>query len=181
VRRAEKLGVDVFRSNTRDSVSTFFEQCAQSATEKGYGLAGAEDLESVFNSFAASGSPGTLFFSTYEGNVVSGLGLMPAGDRVIYEWGFSRTVAGARNLPLAHRMHWEAMQWAKTEGYRYYDMGGFWESKGKSDSINRFKQGFSPEIQPVLGEYYFPLSPITGRAMEAAIVIGQRIRARSGS
>ena len=117
-----------------------------------------------------------IFLSRYENDTVSGLALMPAGNRAIYEWGFSQPSASQPNLPLAHRMHWEPIRWARKKGFAYYDMGGFWKAKGNTDSINRFKLGFAPVIQPVLGDYFFPLSPVFGRVIEAAIALRQGFR-----
>ena len=157
VRRAGELAAD------------FFDQCYEAAEDKGFGLPGGRRAADAYHAMRRASAKSALFISQHDGRQVAGIALMPAGNRVIYEWGFSGSDPGDRKLPLSHRLHWEAMCWARKSGFQFYDMGGFWVDRGDQDPINRFKLGFSSEIQPVLGEYFFPLSPILGRLTEAAI------------
>jgi len=181
IRRAEKLDIEVLHDEEGAFAELFFSQCHSAAREKGYGLPGGVDALNVFRALITARPNPVLFVSRYEGRIVAGIALMPAGNRMIYEWGFSGTQPGDRHLPLSHRLHWEAMRWARGKGYAYYDLGGFWANRGEQDPINRFKLGFSPEIRSVLDEYYYPLSPVFGRLIEMAIRFRRRTSSTAGT
>ena len=169
IRRSERLGVTVIRDKSGELAASFFDKCYEAAEDKGFGLPGGRRAADAYHAMRRTSAKPALFISQHDGRQVAGIALMPAGNRVIYEWGFSGSEPGDRKMPLSHRLHWKAMCWARKSGFLFYDMGGFWVNRGDQDPINRFKLGFSSEIQPVLGEYFFPLSPILGRLTEAAI------------
>jgi lipid II:glycine glycyltransferase (peptidoglycan interpeptide bridge formation enzyme) len=100
-----------------------------------------------------------LFVCEYDGEIVAGALLIAAGDRIIYRWGFSSESDSHRQLPLSHALHWRAIRWAQENGYRYYDFGGYWEQRGDQDPINRFKLGFSKQIENLMPEHILVLRP----------------------
>ncbi len=60
-----------------------------------------------------------------------------------------------------HLLQWEAMRWAKAEGYRFYDMWGAPEVLDESDpmwGVHRFKAGFGGDFTSHVGAYDFPTS-----------------------
>lgn len=169
IRRARDAGLTVQTDTEGDLAGDFFRECRAAARAGSYRIPGAEGAADTFISRAKAGSGGVLLLSCYRGRQVAGIGLMPAGERLIYEWGYSVSDAQYAGLPLTHELHWEAIKWARSRGYRFYDMGGFWVSRGIDDPINRFKLSFSPKIEPVLAEHYYPLAALSGRILEAAI------------
>jgi lipid II:glycine glycyltransferase (peptidoglycan interpeptide bridge formation enzyme) len=52
-------------------------------------------------------------------------------------------------------MHWEAMRWAKREGYRCYDFEGIERrpGDGRLSSVSAFKMGFGGEIVALPSAY----------------------------
>lgn len=104
-----------------------------------------------------------LITAEYRGEQVAGIVLLSAGDRVIYEWGVSSERNDHRLLPLTHILHWRAILWARENGYRYYDFGGYWEARADEDPINRFKTGFSKEIQRFVPEHVLLLRPLLAK------------------
>lgn len=63
-------------------------------------------------------------------------------------------------MPLSHILHWEGIQLAKKEGYRRYDFGGYWDEAGDCNPINRFKLGFSKQIDQITGQYIYTVKPL---------------------
>jgi lipid II:glycine glycyltransferase (peptidoglycan interpeptide bridge formation enzyme) len=118
-----------------------------------------------------------LITAEYQGEQVAGIVLLSAGNRVIYEWGVSSDRDDHRQLPLTHMLHWHAILWARGNGYRYYDFGGYWEARGDADPINRFKTGFSKEIQRFFPEHVLLLKPLAARSYLALA----RAKARMGT
>lgn len=104
-----------------------------------------------------------LITAEYRGEQVAGIVLLSAGNRVIYEWGASSDRNDHRQLPLTHILHWHAILWARENGYRYYDFGGYWEARGDADPINRFKTGFSKEIQRFVPEHVLLIKPLVAK------------------
>lgn len=101
-----------------------------------------------------------LLVAHHSGERVAGVLLAPAGERMVYGWGFSSEQSEHRDLPLTHLLHWEAIRLAKVEGYKSYDFGGYWEERGDSDPINRFKTGFSKRIEKVTRDYLYIFKPL---------------------
>ncbi len=63
-----------------------------------------------------------LFFTEYEGNTMSSQILIAFGDTVIAKnSGWSGQFKG---LGLNNVLEWGSIQWAKAQGYRYYDLEG---------------------------------------------------------
>lgn len=97
-----------------------------------------------------------LFMAEYNGEAVSGLLAIAFGNRVHFKKGAWSGRHGERRPN--ELMHWEAIQWAKAHGYRYYDFDGIDREvadalittgllpAGKTNSVSRFKIGFGGEV-----------------------------------
>ena len=125
---------------------------------------------------AGSTSPLTLFMARHGGEVVAGILLVAAGDRIIYEWGATSEAPGHRSLPLLHMLHWEAIQWARSAGFRWDDFGGYREDRGDSDPINRFKTGFSRTVQRLLLEHVRVRRPLAAGVLRTAVALHRLAR-----
>lgn len=114
----------------------------------------------IFGRMLNGASKGVLLLAYYEREIVAGIGLFSSGQYLIYEWGYSSEREDHRKLPLSHILHWEGICWAKSRNYYYYDFGGYWLEKGESDSINRFKSGFSTRVERIMLPRQINLSPM---------------------
>jgi lipid II:glycine glycyltransferase (peptidoglycan interpeptide bridge formation enzyme) len=74
-------------------------------------------------------------------------------------------------------LHWHAILWARENGYRYYDFGGYWEVRGDADPINRFKTGFSKEIQRFVPEHVLLIKPLAAKSYLALARAKARVSA----
>jgi lipid II:glycine glycyltransferase (peptidoglycan interpeptide bridge formation enzyme) len=173
INKARKAGIQVRNNVGSAEFSAFVREFNAMARRRGLAPIQeeiAEELESL------NGKPGgaQLFVCEYQGEQVAGALMIPAADRIIYRWGYSSEAEAHRQLPLSHALHWEAMQWARENGYPFYDFGGYWEERGDEDPINRFKTGFSKHIEKHVREHVLVLRP----GMYGAIRQLTRLRAR---
>ena len=102
---------------------------------------------------------GSLLLSAVAGSTTVGQGLfIRTNDSLLFEWGWSDDAARERGVPVMHGIFWEALEWCRSDGLPYLDLGGFWEQRGHEDPINRFKLGFGKIRSPVCPEYEAILS-----------------------
>ena len=111
-----------------------------------------------------------LFIAEYKDEAVSTMFAIPFGDTVLFKRGGWSGRHGNRRPNEV--MHWTAIQWAKSQGYRYYNFEGIdpdvaekllrGESlpDGMSQSVTRFKLGFGGDIVLFPGVYDFVYNPI---------------------
>jgi hypothetical protein len=158
--RGQRLGIDVSGDSDGARFATFAAQFNAMARERGLAPIRPHLAEYLAQRSARGDTEVRLFCAHYMGEQIAGICLLGAGKRIVYEWGVSSGTAEHRQLPLTHMLHWAAIQWAQRAGYRYYDFGGYWEERGDADPINRFKTGFSKELQHFVPEHAFAMRPL---------------------
>lgn len=106
-----------------------------------------------------------IFLARINDKIVSGAFLLLFGDKCIYQWGGSiRTKINPNQL-----LHWEIMRWAKSKGFRIYDLQGIPENVKEGDElwgIYLFKRGFGGQRTQLVGEYDYILSPALYRVWQ---------------
>jgi lipid II:glycine glycyltransferase (peptidoglycan interpeptide bridge formation enzyme) len=80
-----------------------------------------------------------ILICKHDGIPVAGLVVAPLGDTAIYLLG--ATADEGLKLKGSYLLHWRAMNWLKTHGFRYYDLGGI-DPVG-NPGVYEFKSGFS--------------------------------------
>ena len=111
-----------------------------------------------------------MFVAEYEGQPISAAVVMAFGDTATYWKGGWSGEHGNRYPNEA--LQWTAIQWAKAQGYRYYDMGGIPRALAKAVldgesvrkqgnySVGFYKLGFGGQVElfpQALGYVYHPL------------------------
>jgi lipid II:glycine glycyltransferase (peptidoglycan interpeptide bridge formation enzyme) len=111
-----------------------------------------------------------LFVAEYEGEVVSAQLAVPFGDTVINKMSVWNGRYGEHRPNEA--LQWAAIQWAKMQGYRYYDFEGIKPSAAEamineeplSDSLKQtvtsFKLGFGGQAVLFSGAYNYLYNPL---------------------
>ena len=97
-----------------------------------------------------------IFFSYYEGEVISAGIFIPSGEVYTYYYGASSN--SHRNLMAPYLLQWEAIQHAKKRGYTLYDFLGIsspWEKNSPLAWVTDFKKKFSQDIRRVSNAYIF--------------------------
>jgi lipid II:glycine glycyltransferase (peptidoglycan interpeptide bridge formation enzyme) len=122
-RRWPERGVKVRVSDERD-IPTLARLAASTANHQGFTPFPVSYLETTYRELDAGGHV-VLLIGEVDGTPVAAELLTGSGgvlkSRIT---GFDRDSPQAARLNVASAMIWEAICWAKTSGYRYYDFGG---------------------------------------------------------
>ncbi|MCK4832861.1 MAG: peptidoglycan bridge formation glycyltransferase FemA/FemB family protein, partial [Anaerolineales bacterium] len=106
----------------------------------------------------------------FESEPIAALILFCFGDRAWYMYGSSRDVH--RDKMPNHRLQWEAIRWAKSQGHSIYDMWGAPDTFADSDpmwGVWRFKAGFGGRVVRHTGAWDKTLSRPWRRIYNAVI------------
>jgi lipid II:glycine glycyltransferase (peptidoglycan interpeptide bridge formation enzyme) len=119
-----------------------------------------------------------LFIAHHEGKPIAGITVTAFGDRVTFR------VAGwtgeAANLRSNAACHWSAIQWARRQGYRYYDFGDFDRKAAEAliaapdaagqhaQSPEAFKHRFGGELVLLPEPRQFTFNPVARAVTRAA-------------
>ncbi|MBI5022871.1 MAG: peptidoglycan bridge formation glycyltransferase FemA/FemB family protein [Candidatus Magasanikbacteria bacterium] len=105
-----------------------------------------------------------LLLVNYQDKMLAGGIFIGFGDSFIYVHGASSKEC--RDLMAPYFLHWQAIQFAKQNGYHYYDFGGInpddendFDFKTSWTGITRFKRGFGGETHSFAGAYELPFQP----------------------
>jgi len=156
--KSEKLGITVELEPNESAVDEFVKYFNDMAENRGLSL--IDDNTQNFILQSQKNNNAKILLASIEDKLLAGVILMKQGNRVIYEWGMNTQDPKFKKLPLAHKIHWEAIKWAKNEGYMSYDFGGYWLDRGNKDPINYFKLGFTKEVEIVTPEFYYIHQPL---------------------
>jgi len=96
----------------------------------------------------------TQFIAEYNNNFLASIININYGDTVTYFYGASSNEK--RNLMPNYLIQWEAIKWAKKNGYKYYDFWGINENNWAG--ITRFKKGFSGKEINFIGAFDYVLN-----------------------
>ncbi|MCE2489338.1 MAG: peptidoglycan bridge formation glycyltransferase FemA/FemB family protein [Anaerolineae bacterium] len=113
----------------------------------------------------------------YRGVPLAQVILFHFGERCFYFYGAS-TNEQRQRLP-NHLLQWEAIRWARAQGYRLYDLWGAPDVFDESDplwGVYGFKRGFRGRITRGVGAWDYAPSPLFYRLWNAAWPRLQRLR-----
>jgi lipid II:glycine glycyltransferase (peptidoglycan interpeptide bridge formation enzyme) len=120
IRKATRKGIAV-REAGASGLAAFGEVLAATGRRQGFAPYPVEYYAELLDQFG-DGRRAGLLLAEYEGEVLSGAVVVGYGDTVVYKMG---GWSGDSKAPRPNElMHWQAMQWAKERGYRYYDLDG---------------------------------------------------------
>jgi lipid II:glycine glycyltransferase (peptidoglycan interpeptide bridge formation enzyme) len=155
VKASQRKGVTV-REGQREDLGTFSELLATTAQRQHFAHPGLRYFEHVWGVFSVGGHI-RMFVAEHEGEPVSAALIMAFGDTATYwKTGWSGEHGG--QYP-NEALQWSAIQWAKSQGYRYYDFGGIYRPlaidllAGKTDynpkehGTSFYKLGYGGEVK----------------------------------
>jgi len=165
----------VTRPGTAADVPTFCRLLAATAARQGFTPEPEAYVAELYRLMAARGWL-TLFIAEYQGEPVSAALAVSFGDTVYYKRGAWSGREG-RHRP-NEAMQWEMIQWARREGYRYYDFEGIDPGvagavlRGEAPdpaahTVSSFKLGFGGEVRLFPGMYAYVYNPLLRRISEA--------------
>ena len=168
IRLSQRKGITV-REGSEADIPTFHQLLTETGKRQNF-MPDSEDYYQEMMQALQPHSCFKLFLAEYQGEPVSAMLAIPFGDTVIYKRGAWAGAHGDKRPNEA--MHWAAIQWAKAQGYHYYDFDGIEPPIAKLvlqgqpipkemlQTVTRFKLGFTEDVRllPQACEYiYNPL------------------------
>ncbi len=154
IRRAEREQVVVKWASSEEEHDDWFRMYSEMATAKHFAAGDLEHLRGVLGWVSAEPDRGGLLLARKNGRLLGGAAIIRSGARCWYVLG-----ATSKNdkFSAGHLLQWKALQWAKEEGCREYDFGGF--TPGAKGGPAFFKSGFCNNIVNFLAAHRFVISP----------------------
>ncbi len=152
IRLAGRRGVTV-RTGDRADLELLFQMYAETAARDSFVIRPLAYYHDAWGLFMDAGLA-CPFIAEGEGEPLAALILFHFGERVWYMYGASREAQ--RDKMPNHRLQWEAIRWAKANGYRVYDMWGAPDDFVESDrmwGVWRFKSGFGGRVVRHIGAW----------------------------
>jgi peptidoglycan pentaglycine glycine transferase (the first glycine) len=152
IRLAGRRGVTV-RTGSKADLELLFQMYAETAARDGFVIRPLDYYHDAWGLFMDAGLASPLI-AECEGEALAAIILFHFGERVWYMYGASRD-AQREKMP-NHRLQWEAIRWAKGNGYRVYDMWGAPDEFAEGDQmwgVWRFKSGFGGRVVRHIGAW----------------------------
>ena len=157
IRLAQRKGVEVYHGGV-DDLPLFYEMYTSTSARDEFIIRPFSYYADAWGTFVRQGLA-QLFLARREEDTLGGLILFHFGDKAWYMYGASTD--RHRSLMPNHLLQWEAMRWARAQGYSSYDMWGAPDVLDETDpmwGVYRFKMGFGGEFATWLGAYDWPVS-----------------------
>ena len=163
VRTAEKKGV-VIREGTVDDLNTLYDLYATTGDRDDFLIRPLDYYKQAWQSFMQAGLAHALI-AEYNGQPIAHVILFHFGRKCWYFYGASSN-AERQRMP-NYALQWEAIRWAKAQGYTSYDMWGAPDVFDESDSmwgVYEFKRGFRGTVTRYIGAWDYAPAPLLYRA-----------------
>ena len=166
IRLGQRRGVAV-REGTESDLPAFYRILVATSQRQNFSLYSEQYFLRMWRELSPQGYI-KLFLTEYKSEVVSALLVVPFRDTVLYKLGgWSGRHGECRPNEI---MHWTAMSWAKTQGYRYYDFEGIDPKIAKviikgevpealGQSVTSFKLGFGGQVTLFPEPYVYIFNP----------------------
>jgi lipid II:glycine glycyltransferase (peptidoglycan interpeptide bridge formation enzyme) len=168
IRRGLREGVTV-REGTEDDMPTFYRILVATSQRRQFSLHPEEYFAKMWQVFHPWGYI-KLFLVEYDGEAVSAHLVIPFGDTVIAKRG-GWTGCYGRCRP-NEMLEWATIKWAKSQGYRYYDLEGIDPKAARAivrgeplsgsltQSVTSFKLGFGGQVVLYPEPYDYVYDPL---------------------
>ena len=158
IRVAGKKGVAVRAASTED-LPLLYQLYRVTAERDRFYIRPLEYYERAWREFVAAGLAQALI-AEYEGKAIAHVILFHFGCKCWYFYGASANEERER-MP-NYALQWEAIKWAKAQGYAVYDLWGAPDVFDESDrmwGVYRFKRGFRGQLVRHIGAWDFAPQP----------------------
>jgi hypothetical protein len=140
IRKAEKSGVIIERSEQMDDLRRFVELYLDRMTKNRAHQKYLFSYDFYEQTVASLGKHASLFVAKLDGKVIAASLFMHRYGFLHYH--FSGSDKAYLTLAPNNLLLWTVMKWGKAQGYRQFHLGG---GRGKDDELFHFKAGFSPD------------------------------------
>lgn len=168
VRRAQKNGVTV-RRGTEADLNTFYEILSAASERQEYKPFDKDYFRNMWQ-ILRPGNHVEIFLAEHEGKALSAHVIAAFGDTVTTKQG-GWSGRGGKLRP-NEALDWATIQWAKAEGYRYYDFEGIKRGAAEAVAENQeippefvqtptsFKLGFGGDVALFPFMYFYVFNPL---------------------
>lgn len=150
IKLAEKRGVHIDYNQT-DKTDFFYNLLEETAVRNNIKIFSKKYYQSLFNYFYHSTDlynpiKIALFTAKYQNKILAAILVIGFGDTATYLHGGSSNEK--KEFMPNHAIQWQAIRWAKKNGYKWYDFWGIAENNQKAikknpwAGLSHFKQGF---------------------------------------
>ena len=158
IRTAAKKGVTI-RSAADEDLSTLYELYRITAERDGFLIRPFDYYRRAWQAFMQAGLAHALI-AEYQGKPIAQVILFHFGRRCWYFFGASKNEERQR-MP-NYMLQWEAIKWAKAQGYAVYDLWGAPDVFDESDGmwgVYQFKRGFRGRVVRHIGAWDYAPRP----------------------
>lgn len=155
IRHAEKEGVVISATADNENLKAFYKLHEVMARNKKIGRVNFDFFKKVFERLSPGGYA-HIFVASYKGEPKAAAFVLCYGQTVYFMWGATDVSCGT--LSPAKLMHWEIIRWAKSRGFKIYDLHGV--DFVKQEGIAHFKEGFGGEEVKLAGEFEWINRPV---------------------
>ncbi|MCA9895309.1 MAG: peptidoglycan bridge formation glycyltransferase FemA/FemB family protein, partial [Anaerolineae bacterium] len=159
VRQAEKKDVTIRAANESD-LQTLYDLYAHTGDRDAFLIRPYEYYATLWRNFMQAGLAHALI-AEYEGTPIAHVILFHFSQKCWYFYGASSNEERQR-MP-NYALQWEAMKWAKAQGYTMYDMWGAPDVFDESDGmwgVYEFKRGFRGTVVRHIGAWDYAPTPL---------------------
>jgi peptidoglycan pentaglycine glycine transferase (the first glycine) len=168
IRLAERKGVSV-RPGTTADLPTIAAMYQETGARDGFTTRPSEYYLDGWSALYERRAGPAALLAEFEGRPIAAVILVRFADRVIYMYGASRDEARER-MP-NHLLQWEAIRWARAQGWRRSMTSGARRTCSmRADrlwGVWRFKAGFNGEVVRFIGAWDYHLAPTAVPAVYA--------------
>lgn len=167
----------VHKEGNRADVPAFCRLMRETGSRNDFGVHNATYFEVVYDLFMPD--YGALLLAVHDGELLAAIMVFALGETAWYLYGASSRAKG--NLYATYGIQWQAIQWAKRCGCRYYDLWGApdhdeqtleAEFRDRSDGlwgVYGFKRGWGGEVRRSMGAWDLAWNPLVYTAYRAAL------------
>ncbi|MEK7587327.1 MAG: peptidoglycan bridge formation glycyltransferase FemA/FemB family protein [Patescibacteria group bacterium] len=173
---AQKHSVVIKEDNSNEAFTEYLKLTAETTRRQGF-YAHNEAYHTTMWHIMKKAGIAHLFTAAYQGSTLAAWIIFAWQDTVYYPYGASSR--GYRDVMAPNLLLWEIARWAKSKGYKKFDL---WGSLGphpdEHDSwygFHRFKQGFGPKLVEFVGSFDLILNPLLYRVYTLADTIRWKI------
>ncbi|MEQ8672266.1 MAG: peptidoglycan bridge formation glycyltransferase FemA/FemB family protein [Aggregatilineales bacterium] len=180
VRTAEKKGVSIRTASIAD-LDTLYALYRTTGERDEFLIRPPEYYEKAWRDFMQAGLAHALIAEDEHGTPLAHVILFHFGRKCWYFYGASSN-EGREKMP-NYALQWEAMRWAKAQGYSTYDMWGAPNEFNETDTlwgVFQFKRGFRGTVTRHIGAWdYAPYSPLYNVYTQVIPRLRERLRRRA--
>lgn len=169
IRLAQKKGV-VVREDSSDAAFAAYLALSEETTHRQGFYAHNRTYHQHMWKILHEAGIAKLFTASYDGEIVTAWIIFCWKDTIYYPYGASSR--SHREVMAPNLMLWEIAQWAKKQGYFYFDL---WGAMGPSPDTNdpwygfhRFKEGYAPQLVEFIGSFDLVIRPTLYRLYTSA-------------